>query len=61
MNNSENTPKYELDDGPLTDEQIELIRKASAVNPNAKWSRSLFEMTIEEYVEMHRKRGVTFD
>jgi len=61
MNNSENTPKYELDDGPLTNEQIELIRKASPVNPNAKWSKSLFEMTMEEYIEMHRRRGAKVD
>lgn len=38
-------PTYELDDGPLTDEQIEAIRKASpATNtPKENFDKHLFE------------------
>jgi hypothetical protein len=60
-NNTNNTPRYEIDDGPLTAEQIALIRKLNPENPKAKWSKSLFEMTVEEYIEMQRKRGVKVD
>lgn len=38
------TISYELDDGPLTKEQIEAIRKASIVSdlPEERFTRSLF-------------------
>lgn len=39
------TMPYELDDGPLTMEQIEAIRKASSVSdlPEERITRSLFD------------------
>lgn len=39
---SKSTP-YELDDGPLTDEQIFLIRQQNLHLSNAKWTRSIFD------------------
>lgn len=58
MNDNANIPKYELDDGPLTDEQMDAIRKLCPQLENAKWTRSLFDMTEEEYAESLRKRGI---
>lgn len=61
MSEQENTtPTYELDDGPLTDEQMDAIRKLYPQLKNAKWTRSLFDMTEEEYAESLRKRGIIF-
>lgn len=38
-------PAYELDDGPLTDEQIALIRKHSSATgtPDSAFTRRLFD------------------
>lgn len=52
------TPTYELDDGPLTDEQINLIRSMNSHLQHLKMGRSLFDMTEEEYAESLRKRGI---
>lgn len=42
------TIHYELDDGPLTEEQFEAIRKASIVSdlPEERFTRSLFDKDI---------------
>lgn len=39
---------YEIDDGPLTDEQIFLIRQQNLHLANAKWTRSIFDDKEEE-------------
>ncbi|WPO98182.1 hypothetical protein SFA35_16170 [Pseudomonas sp. HR96] len=35
-------PKYELDDGPLTPEQMDAIKAASPALPDSRLTRSLF-------------------
>lgn len=42
-----NVPAYELDDGPLTDEQYAMIRKLCPPNPDARITRSLFDVIAE--------------
>ncbi|MFT8479146.1 MAG: hypothetical protein ABF917_10280 [Gluconobacter oxydans] len=39
-------PKYEMDDGPLSEEQLEAVRRASSATeiPDERFSRSLLDL-----------------
>lgn len=45
--NENKVPAYELDDGPLTDEQYAMIRKLCPPLPSARITRSLFDVFAE--------------
>lgn len=50
----DNVPKYELDDGPLTEEQIAQIKELSPVSdlPESRITKRLFEVAAEHGEEL---------
>ena len=40
--NDQKKPRYEMDDGPLTNKQIAIIRKMSPKIPESNFTRRLF-------------------
>lgn len=43
------TPDYEPDDGPLTDAQIEAIRRRANIPDDTQWDPGLLDMSEDEY------------